>query len=319
MAEKPNQFRQHPAAIFPNNENPAGGRSEQIPELSGPEDVYRREAVFLQTMQVFVVTLPCKRNFMITHGTTIRDLRPPRQPRTGKTILMALGGPSAAAPPPQQWDDVIAVDSGGDFLFRHGIAARLVIGDLDSISPEGLAFHQAQGAQTRRFPADKDQTDFELGLGELPAGRANQIHLCGVWGGRLDHALMNLLVLRWFSEKGLFTFDTGEGCGGVIGPGKLNIGGLTPETPVALIALSGAKRLSSTGVRWPLREGSLRLGEGKGISNFTTSPSWNLELREGCLLWLIRGMDRAGVGIGWHPAKDQIPGPLEGGQDPEEG
>lgn len=210
--------------------------------------------------------------------------------------------PSPKSPPAAAWDDVIAVDSGGDFLHRCGIAARLVIGDLDSISPAALAWHRDRGAEIRAFPADKDQTDLELALAVLPRDPAARVHLCGVWGGRLDHALMNLLVLPGFTDRGLFLFDTDEGCGGVMGPGTLCL--TAPAgTPAALIALAEATGLSSEGVRWPLRAARLRRGEARGISNVTVDPAWRLRLAGGCLLWLVRGTARAAAGIEWLPAK----------------
>lgn len=226
---------------------------------------------------------------------------------------MALGGAFEVSPPAFPWDLVIAVDSGGNFLFRHGIAARLVIGDLDSISAEALNWHVGKGAEVRRYPTDKDLTDFELGLCELPTEPANLVHLCGIWGGRLDHALMNLLVLARFNNRGLFTFDTEEGWGGAMGPGYLRLG-LPGGMPVALIALSPTKGINSEGVQWPLKGGTLQIGEGRGISNLTQAPVWSLGFSEGCLLWLVRGMDRAAAGIEWHPEVPPIRGPAEGDQ-----
>lgn len=241
-------------------------------------------------------------------------------PGPSSHVLVALGGVAAATPlPPLPWHDVIAVDSGGDLLMRLGQPARLVIGDLDSISPAALAFHQAAGATIRRFPPDKDQTDFELALAALPVDASAMVHLCGFWGGRLDHALMNLLVLRHFTDRGLFTFDTdtastadadeaGLGCGGVLGPGRLRLT-LPVGTPVALLALDDCRGLDSTGVRWPLTGATLAHGEARGISNVTTAPIWELGVTEGCLVWLVRGLARAAVGIEWRCAASPRPGP----------
>ncbi len=233
-------------------------------------------------------------------------------------ILAALGGVASAPPPPLPWADVVAVDSGGDLLWRLNHPARLVIGDLDSISPDALAFHRASGAEIRAFPPDKDQTDFELALAALPVNPSAMIHLYGFWGGRLDHALMNLLVLRRFTDRGAFTFDTGDdttapmagqvGCGGVIGPGRLRLS-LPVGTPVALLALDDSRGLDSSGVRWPLAGATLERGEARGISNITTNPVWALTLTEGCLAWLVRGLARAAVGIEWHPATAPTRGP----------
>ncbi len=238
-----------------------------------------------------------------------------RQPPVSRIAQVPAGVPP---PPAAAWDDVIAVDSGGDFLHRCGIAARLVIGDLDSISPAALAWHRDRGAEVRAFPTDKDQTDFELALTVLPRDPAALVHLCGVWGGRFDHALMNLLVLPGFTDRGLFVFDTGEGCGGVMGPGTLCLT-VPAGSSAALIALEDATGLSSEGVRWPLEAARLRRGVARGISNVTVDPAWRLRLTGGCLLWLVRGTARAGAGIGWLPARPPRRGRRGAGRDPAEG
>jgi thiamine pyrophosphokinase len=219
-------------------------------------------------------------------------------------ILMVTGGNAPLKVPVGPWDTVIAVDSGGDTLEHLGISAHLIIGDLDSISPRGLAFHQDSGALVKRFPQDKDFTDFELALQELPKNAKNQVFVAGLFGGRFDHALMNLLVLSRYTDRGLFCFDIDDGTGGILSPGTLNmtIAPGSPHPAVALMALSPHCRgIHSTGVRWPLENGTLAFGESRGISNSVVASSWRLTLTEGALCWLILGKDHEAVEIEWRP------------------
>ena len=111
-----------------------------------------------------------------------------------KRILIVAGGTREKALPPGPWDFIIGADSGGDSLFFWNQPAHLIIGDLDSINSEALSFHQTHHSVIKRFPADKDQTDLELALMSLPDDPSSEIHLAGLFGGRIDHALMNLLV-----------------------------------------------------------------------------------------------------------------------------
>ena len=128
-------------------------------------------------------------------------------------ILLAAGGiPDHSALPKlsnQNWDHIVAVDHGGDWLARVEIPAQLLIGDLDSVSPEALSFHQAHGARISRFPSNKNESDLELALRSLPDEAGSEIHACGLWGGRFDHSCMNLLVFCRFARKGLITLRNG--------------------------------------------------------------------------------------------------------------
>lgn len=214
--------------------------------------------------------------------------------------LVVLNGASVEAAPPGPWDWVIGVDGGSEALRRWGLAAHRLVGDFDSTCSETISWHETRGASIARFPADKDQTDFELALNAVPVDPAGEIHLVGLTGGRADMSLMNLLILGRWVARGWFTFDHPGGSGGVLGSGKLRIAAPS-GTGVALIAL-GPKvdDIVSQGVQWPLQGERLLLGEGRGVSNRLTGPEWRLEVGSGSLLWLLDGVSRGDLGIEWH-------------------
>lgn len=221
--------------------------------------------------------------------------------------LVVLGGPSGQCMPGGPWSSITAVDGGGNFLHARGQAAHIVVGDGDSITPEASAFHEAAGAVFRRYPSDKDATDFELALAGLESGPGDEVHIVGMAGGRSDMSLGNLLVLGGHTGHGLYTFDLHDGCGGVMGPGTLSLS-LPPGTPVALLALThSASGIDSSGVRWPLENGSLELHRARGVSNVVIRPPWQVRLKAGALLWLISGLSRAQAEITWKPAPHNAP------------
>ena len=63
-----------------------------------------------------------------------------------------------------EFDEVIAVDSGFDNSRILGILPDIVIGDLDSISANGLETVEKQSIQIISFPEDKDKSDLELAI-----------------------------------------------------------------------------------------------------------------------------------------------------------
>ena len=93
---------------------------------------------------------------------------------------------------------VIAADSGLDAARALGLTVDLLVGDLDSVSPTGLAIAESAGTAVERHPPAKDATDAELAIDA--ALRQGCGHLIGVSGGpraddpRLDHELGGLLA-----------------------------------------------------------------------------------------------------------------------------
>ncbi|MBF0547269.1 MAG: thiamine diphosphokinase [Candidatus Riflebacteria bacterium] len=202
-------------------------------------------------------------------------------------ILLALGGMETCFDPGARFDFIIAADSGANFLYERNIPANLVVGDFDSVSLEAQAFHEDKGARFEKFPIDKNETDFELALYHLPRNPCQEITLTGIWGGRIDHSIMNLLVLSRFSDRGKFFFTLETGKAGVLFSGELEIP-VKVGAKCALISLAQAsKGIFSSGVQWPLKNETLILGESRGISNIITASVWKLSLEKGALLWLV--------------------------------
>ncbi len=89
-----------------------------------------------------------------------------------RTVLVLSGGPTtgAVAPVLPHAEDlgvihaVIAADSGLHLTTALEVAADVVVGDMDSVDPHLLAIAERNGTEVRRFPADKDSSDFELAM-----------------------------------------------------------------------------------------------------------------------------------------------------------
>src|SRR5689334_18888700 len=115
-----------------------------------------------------------------------------------RTALVFAGGD----PPPRELVAgldrsalVIAADSGLDHALALGFRADVVVGDLDSVTPDALAHARADGAEVELHPAEKDETDLELALRRAVALGMRRVTVIGGGGGRHDHLLANALVL----------------------------------------------------------------------------------------------------------------------------
>jgi thiamine pyrophosphokinase len=179
---------------------------------------------------------------------------------------------------------VIAADSGVEHAQHLGCPIDLVVGDLDSVDAEALEQARVGGAAVDVHPAAKDFTDLELALAAARARSATTITVVGGYGGRLDHFLANVLVLAspalegcsvdaWFGETYLCVVRTEHELRGH--PGSL----------CTLLPLGGVARgVTTTGLRFPLRDEDLLPGSTRGLSNVLLGESAQVAVRAGTVL-----------------------------------
>jgi thiamine pyrophosphokinase len=189
-------------------------------------------------------------------------------------------------------DLVIAADSGIAHLYALGLTPHVVVGDLDSAAPDHLRRANREGARIDRFPADKDATDLELALTVAQDMGATEVTVIGGSGGRLDHLIggLNLLAApRWSSMR----------ITALAGPARLTVihnrAELTGSVGsiVTLLAIGGtAQGITTTGLRWPLRDDDLPPTSTRGISNEITDGPVTVQVRTGTLFAIQPTGDR---------------------------
>jgi thiamine pyrophosphokinase len=162
----------------------------------------------------------------------------------------------------------MAVDGGLDHALAAGLAPTHLVGDLDSVSEEGLAW-AARNADISRYPTDKDQTDTELALELASKFDPERITLVG-GGDRLDHTIAGIGALGALSLTSVPTLEgwwDGQHVRVVHGPGSVTLR-LVPGSTLSLLALHGpCVRVTLTGARWSLDRFDLEPLVGMGVSN----------------------------------------------------
>jgi thiamine pyrophosphokinase len=166
---------------------------------------------------------------------------------------------------------ILAVDGGIDHARAAGLQPSGLIGDLDSVSPEGLSWAK-EHVTIARHPTDKDRTDTELALAF--AADMDPARLTMVGGGdRLDHTIGALGALGATVLTSIPRIDAwwdGQHVDVVHGPGRAVLE-LVAGSTLSLLALhGGCGRVSIDGVRWPLDEADVLPVSGFGISNEVT-------------------------------------------------
>lgn len=185
---------------------------------------------------------------------------------------------------------VIAADGGLRAALRYGLKPALIIGDMDSVTPEELSPFEADSDVTIvKRPAEKDETDLELALlwvaQHIDAGEVESITIIGGLGGRVDQTLANLYLLALPQLRGydIRLIDGGQEIK-LLRPGTHTIEGAQGNT-ISLIPLGGAVAgIHTDGLYYPLRGETLNFGPARGVSNVMTQDTATISLTDGALL-----------------------------------
>lgn len=123
-----------------------------------------------------------------------------------KCIIMCAGEFTPLEIEKDETDLVIAADNGLTYLMQTGVLPDLIIGDFDSLSPEGkelLADMEKDGfKETIRLPKEKDDTDTMAAVKEGFKRGYTDFRLYAALGGRLDHTVANIQTLAYILEHG---------------------------------------------------------------------------------------------------------------------
>ena len=176
-------------------------------------------------------------------------------------------------------DIVICADGGYALAKSLGIEPHLITGDLDSLGGEGPPAH----VKVLRHPPEKDYSDFEIALEEAKKMRPESIAVYGALGGRVDHELINLIVLAHAGLPAVLVEESAEVHNVV---GKLVLEGRKGWT-CSLAAFSGTCRgVRTEGLLYPLR-GEVFAPSSRGLSNLVVGETARVRVKRGRLLAVL--------------------------------
>ena len=160
----------------------------------------------------------------------------------------------------------------------------MIIGDMDSIEPAQLTSCSAQGVKIIKYSANKDFTDTELALDYAMGLKPTAIYIWGALGGRIDHTLANVFLLRKGQKAGIKIYLVDEYCEAFIIDKEAAFVDAKDVT-VSLFAFSPkVEGLSLNGFVYPLKDAVLTMGESLGVSNIIDEAHAKISVRAGNLL-----------------------------------
>ncbi len=214
-------------------------------------------------------------------------------------VIVADGDPPDIAAIDASWPGwrdgiglVVAADGGARGAAAAGLSVDLVVGDGDSLGPDGLARLAAAGVAIEASPSDKDESDTELALLACIRRGASAITIVGAFGGRLDHTLANiwLLALPALGARPIQLLDGTTRVRLVRAPDRagapihLPLPGRIGDLVTLLPLGDGVTGITTWDLRYPLRDEPLRPGPARGLSNVRSGPEAAVTVRRGLLL-----------------------------------
>ena len=189
-------------------------------------------------------------------------------------------------------DLVIAADSGLAAFDRAGLSPDLLVGDMDSVDSAILSRYEGRVPERRLSPI-KDDTDGVDAVDLAIARGAKEITLLGALGGRLDHALANVMLLVRAYRKGARARILTEAERIVRVCAEERLQGAEGDT-VSLLPLGTARGVTLLGFFYPLKDATLDSDYPLGVSNVVTDSEAIVRAREGDLILFHRfdGRDR---------------------------
>ena len=182
-------------------------------------------------------------------------------------------------------DELVCADGGARHVVALGLTPQVIIGDMDSLSPEMLRSCEEKGSRIIRHPRAKQETDTQLAL-EYACRRSHpdEIRIYGGLGGRIDHALANISLLLPAAKRGVTTKLVDEWCEVFVVTQTALMEGIAGQT-ISLFPLSAlVQGIKLEGFEYPLSGGTMEIGAPYGISNCLQAGRGVISIGSGCLL-----------------------------------
>ena len=185
-------------------------------------------------------------------------------------------------------DTFLAADGGTRHALGIGITPSVIIGDLDSLTPDAQHSIERSGTRLIQHPRDKNETDFELALNYAVDAGFSEILIVAALGGRLDQTLGNLALLTdlRLSKLDIRLDDGVEEA--FFTRGRCQVSGMEGDI-ISLIPWGGeVTGVATEGLKWPLRSETLYPHKTRGLSNELLGEIASVSLRSGLLLVVHR-------------------------------
>ncbi len=174
---------------------------------------------------------------------------------------------------------IIACDGGLKHIHKLNLVPNILIGDFDSVSSELL--EQYKDIKRLTYPTDKDYTDTELALKFLYDEGVKTATLYGATGGRLDHTIGNIYLLKKAYEYGL-DLKIVDNLQEIYFVKELKRFSGYKDKYLSILPLEDVTCDTSIGLKYQLKDLKLTIGDTLSISNIITDDFVEVKFKSGC-------------------------------------
>ncbi|GAB4299655.1 MAG: thiamine diphosphokinase [Ignavibacteriaceae bacterium] len=207
-----------------------------------------------------------------------------------KCIILANGKPPKKSIltffKQKTFSTLICADGGANTALKLNLLPDIIIGDFDSVSDSSLLKFQNKSKMIRL--ERQNDTDVEKCLKYAVKNKFRDVLLAGVTGNRLDHTFCNLgIVLKFFSQINISLVAEESFLRPVKGDIKLKT---FPGETISLYGFDDKTKITSHGLKYPLRNISLPFGKRESTSNVAVRNEVELNISGG-IIFIIRNIN----------------------------
>ena len=174
---------------------------------------------------------------------------------------------------------VIAADAGYAVLMGNGIMPDLVVGDFDSL---GIVPEHPNLVSS---PGEKDDTDMLIAVREGLARGYKSFIIDGALGGRLDHTLANIQILKMLAQNSAYGVLLGHDiCVTAIANGTVSFAPAASGVISVFACGDKAEGVTLTGLKYNLSNAALTDCYPIGVSNEFTGEPATVTVKSGTLI-----------------------------------
>ncbi len=183
---------------------------------------------------------------------------------------------------PTSDDFLIAADSGCEKMRGFGLCPNVVIGDMDSFDLE-RAKNIYPSADFIIYPPEKDWSDTKLCLDYAIEKGFRNIIMVGGLGGRLDHTLANINLLRYAYKKGVrLEINDGRNRAFFVKDDDFSVKRTYRMKYFSVIPFSeNLEGVTMTGVKYPLDNAVVTRDDAITLSNEITDRAAHVTIKSG--------------------------------------
>lgn len=176
------------------------------------------------------------------------------------------------------YDKLICADKGYLYAKKLNLTPDVVLGDFDSLG------YTPKCAEV--YPTDKNYSDTQLAVIKAISLGATEIDIYFSLGGRIDHELFNIDILKLCKDKGVFARILSENSYMTLISGKGSYPSKTGNF-VSLVPFSSTAHITkSEGLKYPLDNLVVKKGETLTLSNVATDNSVYIDVLSGEVLYI---------------------------------